>query len=306
MQRLTRRDLLKETAVAAGVLAAGASAPELLAQKQAAKTRVVIVTCPDAIEPNRPANAAAVRKMVEKGITTLSGKRDVRDAWRTYVRPTDSVALADSGTWLLNVPEVLAEVMRGITLAQPKAAKLTYCSWDEREARWLTQARDALKAVGVPQNVMDGSIYTIPSSFHKQPFTTLVMTPTLKRHSIAGVSGVVKHFATMSKGGPAPHHPNAMETAGSVIVPEFGHLRHLIIVDALRWGDNTRGPQFYQKSLILGTDPVAVDTVALDLYLKNCTTHGNLPPDRHRILADTRYKAGTSNRARMEVKEIRV
>ncbi|MGQ9525136.1 MAG: twin-arginine translocation signal domain-containing protein [Armatimonadota bacterium] len=305
MTQISRRELIK--GAAAGALAAGLVGSEALAAQQEAKARVVVVTCTDVIDRNKPLNAGALRRMMERGITALARKRDVAEAWKTFIRPSDEVALVDAGTWLFNVPEVLAEVMRGITMASPKFAKLTYCAYDERNQQWMVQLRSALKSAGIPETVMDGSVYTVRSNgFHRSRFTSLVMAPTLKSSNIAGVSGVVKHYATMSKGGPAPHHPNAMETAGSVIVPEFGHMKHLIIVDALRFGETTRGPQYYQKSLIFSTDPVAADVIALDLYLRNCKTFGDLPPDRHRTLADTRYKAGISDRKRIDVQEITV
>ncbi len=288
----------------AGVLAAGLSADALA--ESAKKTKVVVVTCPDVIDRDKPVNPGAVRKMMETGVTRLAGTSDVTKAWKTFIKPTDQVAVADAGTWLLNVPEVLIEIMRGVTLAGPSAAKLTYCALDEGHLDFMGKLKSGLKDASIPQEVLDGSIYTIRSKYHQQQFTSLIMSPTLKSHSIAGVSGIVKHFATMSKGGPQPHHANAMETSGSVIVPEFGHMKQLYVVDALRFGETTRGPQFWQKSLIFGTDPVATDMVAMDVFLKSCKTYGELPPDHHRLLADTRYNAGISDRSRIEVVNVRV
>ncbi|MCW3094714.1 MAG: hypothetical protein JWL77_332 [Chthonomonadaceae bacterium] len=302
MADLNRRAFVRGAA-AAGLIAAGLPT-ELQAAER--KTRVVVVTCPDVIDKDKPVVAGAVRRMMEAGITRLAGTSDVSNAWKTFIKPSDHVALADAGTWLMNVPEVLVEVMRGITLASPSAAKLTYCALDESHLDFMGKLREGLKAASIPQEVLDGSIYTIRSKYHEQAFTNLVMTPTLKSHTIAGVSGIIKHFATMSKGGPAPHHANAMETAGSVIVPEFGHMKQLYIVDALRFGETTRGPQYYQKSLIFGTDPVATDMIALEVFLKSCKTHGELPPDHHRMLADTRYKAGISDRSKIEVVDMKV
>ena len=302
MTDMNRREFVRGTA-AAGLLAAGLAAETQAAER---KTRVVIVTCPDVIDKEKPVVAGAVRKMMEAGITRLAGTGDVTRAWKTFIKPNDQVALADAGTWLLNVPEVLVEVMRGITLASPRAAKLTYCALDESHTDFMDKVRIGLKDAAIPQEVMDGSIYTIRSKYHQQAFTNLVMAPTLKSHSIAGVSGIIKHFATMSKGGPSPHHANAMETAGSVIVPEFGHMKQLYIVDALRFGETTHGPQYYQKSLIFGVDPVATDMIALEVFLKSCKTYSTLPPEHHRILADTRYSAGISDRTKIEVIELKV
>ena len=302
MTDMNRRNFLRGTA--ASVVAAGL--PKALLAEPAHKTRVVIVTCPDVIDKDKPAVAGAVRHMMETGITRLAGKRDVAAAWKSFIKPGDNVAVADAGTWLLNVPEVLVEVMRGVTLAAPSATKLTYCALDEAHTDFMGKLKDGLKEASVSPEVMDGSIYTIRSKYHQQQFNSLIMCPTLKSHSIAGVSGIIKHFATMSKGGPAPHHANAMETAGSVIVPEFGHMKQLYIVDALRFGETTRGPQYYQKSLIFGTDPVATDMIALEVFLRSCKTYGELPPDHHRTLADTRYSAGISDRSRIEVIELKV
>ncbi|HEY3284862.1 MAG TPA: twin-arginine translocation signal domain-containing protein [Armatimonadota bacterium] len=302
MTYISRRDFLKDAALAAGALALG---PQALAADQVAKTRVVVVTCPDVLAKDGPVNAGALRKMMDAGISALFGKRDVKEAWKTYIKPTDTVALADSGTWLLNVPEVLTEIMRGVSLAGPKSATLTYCAMDETHTDYLGKIRDGLKTLEFAPSVMDGSVYTIRSQYHTKNYSSLIVAPTIKSHPIAGVSGVVKHLSTMSKGGPAPHHPNAMESAGAVIVPEFGKMKQLYVVDGLRWGPPA-GPHYYQKSLIFSTDPVAADVVALDLFLKNCKTHGEIPPDRHRVLADTKYKAGTSDKSKMDIRQIRV
>jgi len=300
----TRREFLQRAILAGGGIALTGTALKEALTAERPKAKVVIVTCDGVMKDERHLNVGALRRMLERGITELAGKPEVKEAWRTFIRPTDRVALVDAGTWLLNVPQVVVEVAKGIASAKPQSFKLTYCALDPQ--RWVEAVRRGLQQVALPADLMDGKVYTFPGRFQRHPFTTIVMTPTLKSHTVAGVSGVVKHYATLSKVHVSNYHPNAMETAGSVLRSEFGHLRHLIIVDALRFGETTRGPQFYQQSLLFGTDPVAVDVVALEVYLRNCRTHGNIPPDRHRILADTRYHAGISDRSRIEVKELKV
>ncbi|MBI2301858.1 MAG: DUF362 domain-containing protein [Armatimonadetes bacterium] len=297
---LRRRDFLRGVAVAG----AGLLGRRVLADDPRAK--VVIVTCADSIKENDQADSGAVRRMMEKGICALAGVSDVEGAWKRFIRPGDRVALVDSGTWLNNVPEVVVEAMRGIRLASPQTASLTYCFHDDKKPDWMAQLRSGLQAASLPGEVLRGGVYTIPGKFHEQDFTTIVMTPTLKSHSICGVSGVIKHYATMSKQHVSVFHPNAMETCGMALGEEFNQHRHLVIVDALRFGKMTAGPQFYQKSLIFGTDPVATDVVALEVFLKNCTTGNQLPPDRHRTLAGTQYHAGISDRARIDLTELTV
>jgi hypothetical protein len=213
---LSRREFIKRSAVAAGYATLGGS--ELLKSGFVAmedeKTRVVVVTCPEVMAPDKPVDLAALRRMVERGVTELAGKQEVLEAWKTFITPSDAVVLNDAGNWLANVPEVVLEVMNGIIGASPKSAKLAYFSRQSRG--WIKSIKAGLAERGIPEDVMDSDLcQRIPL----EPFTVLVMTPTLKSHTIAGVSGVVKHFATLCKEGPAPHHPDAMRTAGSVIVP---------------------------------------------------------------------------------------
>jgi len=295
----SRRTFLTQAASAA----AASIALPAMAQ---GRTKVVVVTCTGAIKENDAADSGAIRKMMDKGITTLAGKSDVKAAWSTYARPGDNVALVDSGTWLLNVPAVPAEVARGLKLASPKGLTFTYCKLAERKSDYMNSLRSELSRVGVPRETMRGDIYTIPGSFHQHGFNLIVMTPTLKNHSIAGVSGVVKHYATMSKTHVRNYHANGMETAGQVLRDEFKNHRHLVIVDGLRWGAMQSGPAYYQKALLFGTDPVAVDMVALQMFLEHLETGKNIPPDRHRILAGTRYGAGISDLKRIDVVKVKV
>lgn len=295
----SRRSFLTQAASAA----AASIALPALAQS---RTKVVVVTCADAIKENDAANVGAVRRMVDKGITTLAGKSDVQAAWKSFVRSGDNVALVDSGTWLLNVPAVPAEVARGLRLASPKGITFAYCKLAERKTAYMDSLRSELTRCGVPRETMRGDIYTIPCTFHQQGYDLIVMTPTLKNHSIAGVSGVVKHYATMSKTHVRNFHANGMETAGQVLGQEFNKHRHLVIVDGLRWGAMQSGPAYYQKALLFGTDPVAVDMVALQMFLEHLETGKAIPPDRHRILADTRYGAGISDLKRIDIVKVKV
>jgi len=199
------------------------------------------------------------------------------------------------------VPEVLLGVMSAAAQASPKTLKLACYSRRPQEQDWVKTIKAGLKELGIPASAMDTSLI---SRISTEPFTVLIMVPTLKSHEVAGVSGVIKHFATISKEGPQGHHPNAMKTAGSVIVPQFGHLRKLIIVDALRFYRTLEGEHYFQKSLIFGTDPVATDTIALDLFLKHCIALSKIPPRLHIEAADKEYKAGTCDRAKIEVRTV--
>lgn len=303
-EKVSRREFFKRSAFVAGSAAlAGAPLPAAAEAPTPAeeKVRVVVVTSPEVIDRDRPVQEELLRTMLNRGICALAGKDDAAAAWKVFIQRTDDVCVNEAGTWLANVPEVLAEVMSGVVQAFPRSVKLAY--YGHQSAEWVATMKQLLQARGISPTVMDGSLI---SRISTEPFTVLVMVPTLKSHTVSGVAGVIKHFATISKEGPAPHHPDAMHTAGSVIVPQFGHLRKLIIVDALRFGETTKGPSYYQKSLIFGTDPVAVDTIALDLFLEHCKPHGTLPPRYHIEAADKEFHAGTSDRNKIEVQRLTV
>jgi hypothetical protein len=294
---MTRRDFLARSAVLAGA----AAFPKLVLGDDAPpRAKVVVVTAPSSINGAGNADAAVVRRMMEKGITALSGRNDVAEAWKTFVRAGDKVAFVDAGTKLFNVPETAVEALRGIKLASPADFTFAVCQRSTNNAAWVTAVKAGMAGFDMPETVVNRDIYSIPCHFHEKGFTTIVTTPTLKSHGLAGVAGVVKQYCTMGKVSPRAHHANGMQTAGSVLAEEFSTQRHLVIVDALRFGKSDT-VQYYQGSLIFGTDPVATDMVALEIYLRNCATGNNVPPDRHRSLADTQYKAGISDRARIDV-----
>ncbi|MCC7491248.1 MAG: DUF362 domain-containing protein [Fimbriimonadaceae bacterium] len=281
-------------ALAAGLLTRRASA-------QAPRAKVVVVRCPRAIDEQDSADAGAVQAMLERGVTALAGASTAAAAWPALVRSTDRVALVDAGTWLYNVPAVYAAVAAGLLAAKPARLSLAVCRLTNNNAAYMALLRAALEARQVPLELLDTGLYTLPCKFGDAGFTLLAAVPTLKAHPIAGVSGAVKHYATLTAGRIADYHPNGMETCGEVLAKEFGGHRHLTIIDGLRWGNARKGPSFYRKVLLLSTDPVAADAVALKLFLENGAPLNNIPPERHIQLADTKYQAGCADLDRIEV-----
>ena len=169
-----------------------------------------------------------------------------------------------------------------------------------------------MKAANLSPQVIDPALYRIPARFAVETFSGLLLVCTFKPHYLCGVSGVAKHFCTLSRKGPSEYHDNAMVTAGSALAADFGRHRKLVVVDALRFA-RTASPHrpateyVFPKALILSTDSVAADTVALDLFLKSgCRPHGAIPPRVHIEAADKRYHCGASDMARIEVRRVSV
>ncbi len=312
----SRREFVSRSALAAGalLLPAGASA---LAAGETPRAKVVVVTTKEALGPGHAPPLTLIEKMVEKGVTTLAGRSDPMQAWAEFVRPTDTVCLPTAGGQLENVPEVNVAVYRA--LARVGVNRMVVGTHRMSEA-WHGRVTEAMQGK-MPELITD-KLFGIA----KLPMNALVVTPTIKHHDIAGISGTLKLYACFSKKGPWNYHGDSprysehwdgvvgggMGACGWVPANDFKEARKLHIVDMIRVGTNSRGwtayPDgwVYTKSLIFSTDPVAADRVAFELYLKVGQASGRIDPLYHVERADTEYKAGVSDLKKIDVRRVTV
>jgi hypothetical protein len=302
--------------LAAGVAALGGVTENALAAGSA-KAKVVVVTTQAPIGPGSPPPLALVEKMLEKGIVTLAGKSDPMQAWATFVRTTDRVCLPTAGGQLENAPEVNIAVYRA--LARLGVAKMTIGS-DRMSKAWHEKVVGAMGAQ-MPE-LITGRLFGIADL----PMEALVVTPTIKHHDIAGISGTLKLYAAFSKLGPWNYHGEhpkqspqwdgvvggGMGACGWVAANDFKAQRKLHIVDMIRVGTTSRSwtafPDgwAYSKALVLSTDPVAADRVAFDIYLKHGDPSGRIDPFYHVTKADEEYHAGISDLKKIDLHRVTV
>ena len=88
----TRRDFLK---VASAAPLAGALVPALKGSPGAAeeKIRVVLIRHKDALDPSGAPNGEVIQAMLDDAVRALIGDKDVVKAWKTLVRPEDTVGI---------------------------------------------------------------------------------------------------------------------------------------------------------------------------------------------------------------------
>lgn len=313
---ISRRHLIQRSALTAGALLLPGWA-EALGAGEPPKAKVVVVTTKTAISAEKPAPQALIDSMVEKGVTTLAGKSDLLQAWSTFVRPTDAVCLPTAGGQLENVPEVNIAVYKA--LARLGVNKMTIGTHRMTPA-WREKVKAAL------QDQMPDLISDKLFGIANLPMQALVVTPTVKHHDIAGISGTLKLYACFSKLGPWNYHGETpkqtprwdgvsgggMGACGWVAANDFKEQRKLHILDMIRVGVSSRGFTVFRdgweftKTLIFSTDPVAADRVAFDLYLKVGQGSGRIDPLNHVLRADTVYKAGISDLTRIDVRRVTV
>ncbi len=311
-QTLSRRDFMVRSTLTAGAVLAGG-----IAEAEAPKAKVIVVTTKADIGAGKPIPFPLVQQMIEKGVTALAGKSDPMQAWATYVRASDSVGLPTAGGQMESIPEVNAAVY--LALMKLGVNKMNIGT-HRMSSTWKKSVTD-LMGDKAPQFIT-GKLFGIADLTND----SLVVLPTVKHHDVAGVSAGLKLYACFSKKGPWNYHGEtpkedprwdgksggSMGACGWVPANEYKTTRKLHIIDMIRVGGSSRGftawPDgwVYTKSLVFSTDPVAADRVALDMYLKVAQPSGRLDPLYHIERADKEYKAGDSDLAKIDVRRITV
>ncbi len=268
---LTRRDFVRGTlgtAVAATTLGSGFAADGPLPGRN---SRVIIVRSQDALREGNRADQAAVGRMLEEALIRLAKKSTAREAWLSLIGTTDIVGLVPTDHLNPTHEEVIDAV------------------------------RGSLVAAGIPR----GSI-RMAQGGSEQPkaCTALIALPALKAHWLTGMGTVLKNYIRFSDS-PSAYHGEKNARLGEIWnLPHVKGKTKLVLVDALRPLCD-KGPQpdprymWPYNGLIAGTDPVAVETVCLQIITKKREMLRKepwpiSPPPFCVAAADLRYGLGTS------------
>ncbi len=267
---VTRRDFVRGGAGAAvGVSLFGAGVLAAPARETRSAT-VVLVRDRRVLDGSHDVDAAVLRGMLADAVTRVTGAATAHDAWRALVKPGDVVGLVPTSH--LNPTHDAV----------------------------VTSVRAAVQDAGVPPD----RIRLAQGGPEKaEACTALIALPALKAHWLTGIGTVLKNYITFS-GHPSRYHDENNDRLGEVwLLPQVKGKTRLVLVDALRPLCD-KGPQpdprymWDYKGLLAGTDPVAVDAVALKiLTAKRDALRGEpwplSPPPLCVAFADTRYGLGT-------------
>jgi len=264
-------------------------------------SRVVTVCNPEATDAFRP-RADIVRLMVERGITSLTGKAKLREAWRSLVSTQDVVGIKvfsvpgpNSGTR----PAVVAAVIDGLLTAGLPPTNIII--WDKqstdlRLAGFFDLAdRYGVRAAGSAQagydekafydtaligNLLWGDLEfgkkgfgvgrkSFVSKLVSQEITKIINITPLLNHILAGVSGNLYTLAIGSVDNLARFESDASRLATAIpeiyALPSLSDHVVLNIVDALicQYEGEDRG--LLQYSIMLNELRFSRDPVALDV-----------------------------------------
>jgi len=278
---ITRRDFLRG---AAGTAVAAALGPGILGEAHAQPTaKVVLIRNVDVLaQPEK--TQGILESMLDEAVKTLLGTDSPLEAWRKLIKSSDVVGVKSNDWGKLPTPNPLEAAIKR-----------------------------RLLDVGVMEenmSIADRGVMTNPI-FLKS--TALVNVRPLRTHHWAGVGTCLKNYIQFVSDRPS-YHPEACAALGSIWhLPVVQGKTRLNILSALTPQFYGRGANFFDtryvwpyRGLIVGTDPVAVDTIGAHLLQKKRAAFFgedralDAPPS-HIIVADKKYHLGVSDRNRIQL-----
>ena len=297
-----RREFLKQGAFAAAGLAAtgriGSAFGRLLESPLASpeKSRVVLVRNAAVVDAAGKVENALLERMLDKAITAFSGQATAADAWRKYFAPEDVVGLkintlgnADikGMATTMHFASVIGAVAAGLRKAGVADKNLVV--WDRSEEEMkeagLTMQGDPGRMRFIANKVSRrdageyaetanpvGGLSSRVSRILDQVTTAMVNICVPKTHSGAVFTNALKnHYGTIDN--PGRMHANNCSNPGIAevnAIPIIRKKQKLIVSDALLMVVEG-GPRWNRRfirpfgGLLVGTDPVAIDAVAVSL-----------------------------------------
>lgn len=310
-QRLTRREFVAGTAFGTlGLILKGAT-PAWGAGDP--KTRVVVVRNPLVLGDDLAVKSQALSSMLDEGMTALTGKKDVKECWRQFFTSDDAVGMKINVMMTPTHKELTYQVVSRLAGIGVEDQKIVI--WDRDRAG---RGMKGVSSRGTSFGFNKASISNVVAN----ETTALINMPGLKSHWLSGVAVSIKNWCGAVTGINVPDegvtfaiHGDSCANVGMLnALPPIKNKCRLIVVDALRplfHGGPQVNPQYLWNygGLVLGTDPVAVDTVCLKIIQGKRNDYNKepwplSPPPKHITVADEKYKLGTSDASKIEVKLI--
>ena len=251
---------------------------------------------------NRRVSQPAVRAMLDEGMKALTGESSAKSAWAKFFVPDDVVALKVNPSGVPGTVTSIALVREVIqALNSVGVANKRIIVYDRNSNQLEVNGYNVLvppgvRVVGLDQRWVvkgerrsgyDPNVFCEMDCFGERETrsylasvvtteaTKIVNLPCLKEHNASGVTGCLKNLAYGSFNNVARTHVNPKTYTDPVIavmcsVPSLRSKAVLHIMDGIRAVYHS-GPfawntdfQWEAKTLLLGTDPVAIDRIELE------------------------------------------
>jgi len=277
----TRRDFLRG---AAGTAVAAALGSGILREAQAEPAAKVVLIRNAEVLAQPDKTQEILQSMLDEAVKALLETSDSLGAWRKLIKSSDVVGVKSNEWAKLPTPKALEGAIK----------------------RRLLDVGVAEENLGIAdRGVLNNPIFL--------KATALVNVRPLRTHHWSGVGTCLKNYIQFDPDRPSFHNEACAALGKIWTYPIVQGKTRLNILCALTPQFYGRGANFFDTryvwpygGLIVGTDPVAVDTVGAHLLqVKRIAFFGedralDVPPS-HIIVADKKYHLGVSDLSRIQV-----
>lgn len=341
---LSRRDFIKQTSLGTLAFAAAGNLPAKILDPfksvSHTKSKVILVHHSAVVDEAGRIEQPLLQKMVDKGVIAFSGESTLADAWGKYLSADDVVGLKvntlgiadlqgmDFAQHFSAVTDAIASGLRKVGVKEENMIV-----WDRSDEELIqagfTINRDpkARRVIGNkkqrrgsdakfnPKSYPVGKSSSRVCSILADQCTALVNIPVPKTHGSATFTGALKnHYGTIDN--PREFHPNSCTNPGIPevnTIPMIRDKQKLIVYDAMMVAIEA-GPRWRRRftkpygGILVGTDPVAIDTIAVKI-LDDLRAEAGMDPVAPRALhipLSAKLGLGTDNPSNIEVVKITV
>lgn len=242
-----------------------------------------------------------VREMMERGMRSLTGDARTIDAWRRFFTPDDIVGIkvnAGGRPWVVSTHEIVAETVRNLMAVGVKPQQIYIYERFEDQLSSIDYAPHVPEGVNifaaeranrrVDNASYDPHVYVEADFFGEddtrsnmiklisRQLTKIINIPNMKDHGATGVTGCLKNIAYGGFSNVARTHfrgtSHTLSFVGTLAAVEPLRSRTVLqIMDGLRgvWHGGPFAPTlkyvFFPRTIMFGTDPVAIDRLLLDI-----------------------------------------
>jgi uncharacterized protein (DUF362 family) len=259
--------------------------------------RVVEIADAQAILNNR-VSQPVIKGMLDRALRELTGAQDGREAWSKFIQPKDIVGIKinpSGAPACCSSPEIVREIVAGVqSVGVPLKNIHVYdrYAYEIDIGSYQTLVPLGVRVVGIQDRKLDASGYdsniyceanffgewetrSYMASIVSSDLTKIINVPTMKDHSAAGVTGCLKNlgYGTFNNVDRSHRRPFSFTDPLIGVMCSVEPLRSkavLHIMDGMRmlWhgGPLSQNPKFIFPAglLMVGTDPVAMDTIELE------------------------------------------
>jgi len=276
----------------------------------AAKSRVVLARNRAAINDRNQADGKETARLFDRALLVMTAQKTASNAWKTLgLNPKDVVAIKiNCNTWTIGLsphPELVTALCRSLQTVIPANNIIVYDNDSAalKESSFvINRSGSGVRYTGTDQ----GDGFDSPERLTKivtNIATKIINLASLKCAESDLVASLLlkNHIGSLIPEDMPKCHNDPDFLAGVCARPSIKNKTILNIVSGLR-GTYRRGVPWYWGGIIMGIDPVAVDSAAIGVMNEKRALEkvAPLPTPEYLKIAEKKYSLGTTNPAKIE------